>query len=178
MMNYNPSVIRVCLNCLKAFRVYSAHLRGGAAGKYCTKSCAAKHTPKTTKRQLQKVCCECGSIFSIQKHREFTANFCSRECRRRSCGRFNGGENHPKWKGGISHRPQAQRVLINRAIKEIGKCQECGNNQDLCGHHIKSYEHHPELRLDRNNIQVLCRPCHAEKHPEIRNFILKGKHYA
>jgi 5-methylcytosine-specific restriction endonuclease McrA len=84
------------------------------------------------------------------------------------------GENHPKWKGGISERPYKVRCLIRNLIKYKGKCKECEVTEDLQGHHILPYSQWPELGAVEENIEILCKGCHSKRHPEIESFILKG----
>ena len=53
-------------------------------------------------------------------------------------------------------------------------CQECGRRGvSLNAHHIKHWQHHPELRFDLSNGITLCEDCHAKKHPHLR-FIKHG----
>jgi 5-methylcytosine-specific restriction enzyme A len=49
-------------------------------------------------------------------------------------------------------------------------CQECLSVGQVTSadmvHHIKSFEDHPELALDIDNLASLCYPCHNKEHPE------------
>jgi 5-methylcytosine-specific restriction enzyme A len=49
-------------------------------------------------------------------------------------------------------------------------CQECLRNGQVITadmvHHIKSFEDHPELALDSDNLVSICNPCHNKEHPE------------
>jgi 5-methylcytosine-specific restriction endonuclease McrA len=93
-------------------------------------------------------------------------------------GRSMRGVNHPKWNGGSSTRTYASRKAISQMIAERGKCEDCNSVEDLQGHHIKSHSAAPALRADPTNIQVLCRVCHASKHPRLAAFILAGGKHA
>jgi 5-methylcytosine-specific restriction endonuclease McrA len=93
-------------------------------------------------------------------------------------GRNMRGANHHKWNGGTSQRTYSVRKVIQDIIKERGKCEDCGATQQLQGHHIKSHSTEPTFRADPQNIQVLCRICHAEKHPRLKAFILSGGAHA
>lgn len=54
-------------------------------------------------------------------------------------------------------------------------CQECGaRGVPLNAHHIKHWQHHPDLRFDVSNGVTLCEDCHAKKHPHLR-FMKHGK---
>jgi 5-methylcytosine-specific restriction endonuclease McrA len=82
--------------------------------------------------------------------------------------------NHPKWNNGSSKRSYASRKAISQVIAERGHCENCGNTENLQGHHTQSHSIAPALRADPANIQVLCVVCHASKHPKIAKFILTG----
>lgn len=54
------------------------------------------------------------------------------------------------------------------------KCEECGDASDLLIHHIdnkgrNSIDMGLEVNKDLDNLQVLCRPCHARHHMKIRS---------
>ena len=81
------------------------------------------------------------------------------------------GSSNPNWKGGTS--PERQRVYASsewrRLRREVRRrdgelCLECGADDVLHLHHIKSWATHPELRLDPSNVVLLCRRCHYDKH--------------
>jgi UDP-GlcNAc:undecaprenyl-phosphate GlcNAc-1-phosphate transferase len=60
------------------------------------------------------------------------------------------------------------RLLRERVITEQGRtCQECErsirDDFDLTVNHIKPKDEYPELALDKSNLQILCRSCHAAK---------------
>jgi hypothetical protein len=43
------------------------------------------------------------------------------------------------------------------------QCMKCGATDFLAVDHIKPYSIYPELSLDFDNLQVLCRPCNSSK---------------
>jgi hypothetical protein len=45
-----------------------------------------------------------------------------------------------------------------------GGCQECGSTRDLAIHHVIPVCERPDLVFEDTNIQLLCRPCHIERH--------------
>lgn len=60
------------------------------------------------------------------------------------------------------------RVLRGKVIKRDGRiCQKCGAKidrmQDLTVDHIRPRSLYPQLALDPNNLQVLCRSCNSSK---------------
>lgn len=137
---------------------------------FCSRNCADKGRFHFN-HLIEKKCLVCGNIYKIKKYRKLISFYCSIECRRQ---RMPAKERHPNWKGGISQRPFKARKVINDLLKEIKSCQECGRKNNLQGHHIFSYSKHPDLIDKKENIIILCIRCHAKKHPEFSNFILKG----
>ncbi|WP_028392733.1 HNH endonuclease [Bacillus cihuensis] len=61
-------------------------------------------------------------------------------------------------------------------IRDNYLCQECLRKGKITigntVHHIKHLEEHPELALDIDNLECICRPCHNKEHPE-RGFSIK-----
>ena len=45
-------------------------------------------------------------------------------------------------------------------------CQSCGIGEEVIAHHIKAILDEPDLVLDINNGQTLCRTCHIRIHNE------------
>lgn len=85
------------------------------------------------------------------------------------------GEQHPRWKGGLSKvadkiRGSTEYKAWRREVyrRDHFTCQECGGNKGgtLVAHHIKPFADYPELRFDVANGITLCHDCHALKHPE------------
>jgi 5-methylcytosine-specific restriction endonuclease McrA len=124
------------------------------------------------------VCKECNKHFQIRKGRGGTGEYCSIHCLATARGRSMRGPNHHKWNNGSSERTYASRKTIYQMVAERGKCEECGSTEFLQGHHIKSHSSEPTLRADPKNIQVLCKFCHANKHPKLSKFILAGRVHA
>lgn len=81
------------------------------------------------------------------------------------------GALNPGWKGGGS--PERQRLYASaqwRALRRrlrrraAGMCEVCGSTDELHAHHIKPWASHPDLRLDLDNLMLLCAPCHRAEH--------------
>ena len=58
------------------------------------------------------------------------------------------------------------RALRLKVISEVGGCERCGAIEDLSVHHIKPRATHPELILERSNLEVLCQRCHKMAHEQ------------
>lgn len=58
--------------------------------------------------------------------------------------------------------------LRNRKVEEHPYCERCWKKykiittEHLQGHHIKSFKDYSELRLDENNVAVICRVCNLQ----------------
>ena len=54
--------------------------------------------------------------------------------------------------------------LRTRVIQKYGsKCMKCGSQESIAVDHIKPRSKFPELELDFDNMQVLCRVCNSSK---------------
>lgn len=74
-------------------------------------------------------------------------------------------------KGIDYYKSEEWQILRKKALKRDGhKCQECGKTKMLHVHHIKYRYHSKELK----DLVILCKYCHADKHPVNRDRILKG----
>lgn len=75
---------------------------------------------------------------------------------------------------------QSKWLRVKRAAFERDgyKCQICGSQKDLCGHHVKEKALYPELAYEVSNIITLCKYCHAAQHPGKEKLITRkrGQH--
>lgn len=79
-------------------------------------------------------------------------------------------EHHPRWDGGKT--TEAERIRKSQAyqewriqvfVRDDYTCQHCGiKGTALHADHIKPFAYFPELRLDVDNGQTLCVPCHKQ----------------
>lgn len=81
------------------------------------------------------------------------------------------GSKNNNWKGGVTPaiRRARQHALYQQWRRAVFArdgyiCVGCGSTTRLHAHHIKSFKDHPELRLDIDNGQTLCAPCHRDVH--------------
>ncbi len=72
---------------------------------------------------------------------------------------------------------QSKWLRVKRAAFERDgyKCQLCGSQKDLCGHHVKERAQYPELAYDVSNIVTLCKYCHAKQHPGKEKLITRKR---
>ena len=88
---------------------------------------------------------------------------------------FNVGENNWNWRGGKS--PDRQEIYSSNEWKKLivavyardnATCRLCGSRKDnkikMHIHHIFSFTHFPELRMDCENLVLLCKKCHNFVH--------------
>jgi 5-methylcytosine-specific restriction enzyme A len=85
------------------------------------------------------------------------------------------GKLNPNYKDGSS--PERQRLYASAEWRALRRtvfardgyvCATCGENRygdrQMHLHHVKSWGEYPALRLDPDNIIVLCRECHHAEH--------------
>lgn len=81
-------------------------------------------------------------------------------------------DKNPNWRGGVTPMWAKERSTLSSQLatwsrlvraKHYDKCKYCGSQKQLEVDHIKSFKKYPNLRLDVNNGQLLCRPCHKIK---------------
>jgi len=147
----------------------------------CSSSCGSKLQWNKRKKGKQISCQNCNKILYVSPYRIKDAKFCSRSCTalynfpkvkkyfiRKGFFR----EKNPNWKGGkyTSERHKAMKQLEyiewRKKIFERDDytCRNCGERGGkINADHIKKWSLHPELRLDLNNGQTLCKDCHLEK---------------
>jgi len=162
----------ICPACKKEFQIFRCHYRGETNA--CSRKCAQLIKPRKQRQLIDRVCKNCKKAFQIRKGYGGTGEYCSIPCLAKARGQLMRGENHPLWKGGISERAYSSRKTIYQVVKERKQCEECKRTDNLQGHHIKSHSSNPPGRADPDNIQILCKWCHAKKHPRLSSFILSG----
>jgi hypothetical protein len=122
------------------------------------------------------VCHNCSKEFSIPKWEiERGRKSCSRQCHLEFLKNAKRGANHWNWKGGITNRWDKLHNSLEYKTwrlkiwqRDNFTCQECGGQQSkknpLNAHHKKPKSKYPELILDLDNGQTLCRDCHDIVH--------------
>lgn len=133
--------------------------------------CVGNKNPNWKGGKVKIICkCGCGKekyvrICDIKNGRGI---FYSKKCQGKWNSQNKIGENSNGWKGGKTKQGQIIKSslaykLWRKSIFERDNytCQICRKvGTYLEAHHIKSFAHYPELRLDINNGVTLCLECH------------------
>lgn len=115
-----------------------------------------------------KNCEVCNKEYYIKLSQSHLRRTCSRECSAILHGKEKSGENHWKWRGGVTTEHTKIRMSIEYRLwreavfaRDNWTCQECGiKGGELHPHHIKPFALYPELRFAIDNGQTLCVVCH------------------
>ena len=59
-----------------------------------------------------------------------------------------------------------------KEVLKCGKCQRCGNTDNLEAHHIIKWADYPKGRADLKNGQCLCHECHTNEHVDDPSYFL------
>ena len=114
------------------------------------------------------VCGQCGRTRLVPQCRA-GRKFCSRAC----AYKFRVGPNSSNWKGGITESVREfyrsrEWARCRRAVRKRDQntCRRCRRTRQkgewaFDVHHVGSYLKFPDLRLDLDNLVLLCRDCHA-----------------
>jgi len=149
-------VTRACETCGTAFQTPQRQIDAGN-GRFC--SCACSGFRRRSPRG--RLACErCGAMFERPVRRGlFSAGrFCSKSCQFEFLA-VHALEREPA-------RSRAYRALREAVVREHPFCTRCGDRQDLVVHHVLASRQRPDLLMARDNLQVLCRPCHTQLHSE------------
>jgi len=152
-LNANAKVDVECAWCGRPVELWPYLAARGA--RYCSLQCnaARKQVPK---RIVQCERC-CGEIEVTPKNSLLGhGRFCSRRCmtERRDELRLPPGP----------VRGRSYHKLRDSVIRDHPRCARCASTNDLLVHHRARARERPDLLMDRDNLQVLCRSCHAKVH--------------
>ena len=138
-----------CLKCLRWFPVYAAKVNGHEG--HCSKRCKFGKGKKRRIRELE-------ANLSPEERRT------NRQLRRQE--RLKAPFIRPVLTADFYDSPE-WRNLRYRVLRKYGfKCMACGARPGvypLHVDHIKPRSKYPDLELDENNLQVLCRDCNLGK---------------
>ncbi len=123
---------------------------------------------------ITKICISCKKGFLTRGKRIETGKFCSHSCR----AKWNFlGDKNPKWRGGIPRERRDELLEYREWRKAVHKrygwkCGMCKfKGKKIIAHHIRVWEHFPELRFDVDNGITLCRGCHCKLHTTNKDVI-------
>jgi len=159
----------ICPICQNAFDRRPAHIKGKTV--CCSYACSHKAARRQKKRAtiLHATCKNCGKTFQkeLGRTRQSGPHYCGRKCQSTASVL-------KRWQNHIPKSPRNWSTVkaTIEAVKRIGKCEKCGGTDNLHGHHKVPHSQDPSLGSDPQNIQVLCRPCHALEHPEYAAVIM------
>lgn len=161
---------KILKNCLVCNNNFLARI--DKPGFFCSRNCQRLGRIKKPKTIITFICKNCDLTVKRQKNKNSTYEFCSIKCMAQKRGKKFSKENHPNWKGGISERTYKSKKTIEKAKKIKKKCNRCGQDENLHGHHIIKYSERLDLCDNLNNIEILCRDCHIKEHPNYKNLLL------
>ena len=121
------------------------------------------------------ICKTCSKVFHTAPSNSF--KFCSRVCYHNDMKKRRGSTTS-HWKGGITPINKAIRTSLEyeewrKSCMERDNytCKHCGQIGGILHvDHIKRFSNFPELRLDLNNGQTLCKKCHILKTSQERRI--------
>lgn len=64
----------------------------------------------------------------------------------------------------VRSRNRAWKALSKRLREEAGRCAWCGDEAELCVHHVLEKRLWPRFWLEEKNLITLCRKCHFKVH--------------
>jgi uncharacterized Zn-finger protein len=187
--NYNPkakeSKNMQCDYCNKKYRLPQYRLKIIKEHNFCCWDCKlAWH------KENSRVVAECNNCKKeldreLNQVKNNILNFCNQNCRKEY------HKKHPSEKESLRQAIRTSVEYREWRIKILERdgylCQECGAIECLDTHHLKEFskilKDHGIMDLesallcaelwDENNGMTLCIHCHADRHPDFRNLILK-----
>jgi 5-methylcytosine-specific restriction endonuclease McrA len=158
-------ITRVCERCGREFKTYTAWLRGGLAGRYCSRHCASQKPQ--TRYWVSATCVVCGKTYSVKRYRKDETKCCSRKCL-------------AIYRGKLCQKPESwgrdswEGACLRKAalIRANYRCERCGAEGTLHVHHIKPWcESNLDEKFSLDNVIVLCVECHVAEHPQYTGLI-------
>lgn len=172
-------ITAVCEYCQSDYQISRSQ---EGATRFCSKLCMGKWQSKNATGEnsfhwkggpVQVSCDWCGKEYKRPKSKKTKNNFCCHRCYSEWLSENIVGEAHHNWDSGIT---EEERIIARNylEIKQWSQnvlrrdnytCQVCGGLRgNLEAHHLHSYKHHPDKRLDIRNGITLCRKHHIAFH--------------
>lgn len=148
---------RECEWCSVEFTVERRQVDKGF-GRFCSLRCCAA---RKVVLRLAMNCERCGGSFMLRPNRLFfgCGRFCSRPC-------------YVEARTAAKLPPEPERAERNYRrfrdewLARAEGCERCGRKADLSLHHRVRTRERPDLLYAPENLEVLCRSCHARHHNE------------
>lgn len=180
--------VKICTTCGKEFtKQINRSVKSWSTAKFCSQKCRKSSQETKDKIRLvntgrpyrpyssQGVCCKnCGKTFRVwnAKIKNGKGKYCSTKC----FNKYNSGENHIFWKGGLSHNiyPVDWTNSLRISIRERDKytCQLCGEKQGDIAHAVHHIDY-DKKNCNPSNLITLCKSCHAKTNSN-REYWLKS----
>lgn len=147
--------------------------------KFCSRACLSAHRASRCRREQQRPCDACGTLFVASLKHLKKARFCSSRC----CAQFFTGDRHPLWRGGSrSYRGVGwKRLAAAIRRRDDDRCRCCGKSQTengttLAVDHIRPWRSFDDKHQANHpdNLVTLCGACHARKTTVAERQWLRG----
>lgn len=134
--------------------------------KYCSYKCWSIRVEKRTYN-----CMYCGKE-NVTNNKD-TKKYCNKECYHNHLSVLLKGDKSHFYINGNCENIQRDRYINRRKVRawrnkipkrDKNTCTNCGSNENLQAHHIKSWAKFPELRYLESNGITLCHECHQLEH--------------
>ncbi|GKW21876.1 hypothetical protein PEC302107_36050 [Pectobacterium araliae] len=157
-------ISKVCAVCGKQYQVK----RANSSSRFCSLRCVGisqRGRPVNREpRRVLKICCGCGSTFSVFRSHGKRVKCCSMSCSNVMRSSLMKGDGNPNWSGGLSRLPYPWdfRETSKKVIERDGfVCQNpgCdGADERLTTHHIN----YNKQDCRQENLICLCSSCNSK----------------
>jgi hypothetical protein len=163
-------ITQPCAACGQPFTMVPSRPRAA-----CSRECAYRlrgQRSRDTQSRRQTLVCEWCGAEKLAPPSRAARRFCSPVCAYAA----NTGAGNIRWKGGVTTESRAfyssteWRNLCARVwARDRRHCLRCSQiwtrgSESFHVHHVASWTRYPELRLDMDNLVLLCAPCHRSVH--------------
>ena len=167
----------VTKRCVICGRHFEATPSWGQLRDTCSKSCRYALTASRLRVRENRICPQCGRVFSIYPSSK--KRLCSTHCRKAYMSRLFCGRRNPNWRPASERRPSNKRSLRKDIRRRDRICQDCSVIDHLQVHHVDCNP----LNNGDGNLILLCKSCHAKRHaelgqPELVTLILANRAYS
>ena len=117
--------------------------------------------------------CDCGNKHNVISKDLKNGNVGSCKCLQRE----KAGSKHYAWNHNLTEEERRSRknqmFMLKRTSRSCFerdgfRCAVCDSNKNIHAHHLNSWKHFPEDRLNVDNLTTLCDPCHKQYHKLVK----------